>query len=404
MKNRSILGDVCRHFGIVVLGVILIVPQSVDAWGAALSRDGSSSMAILGGWIVRPDGTLEKDVAVVIQDGKVTRTCPAKDIQGLPIHKTGQNTVVCPGLIDLFSSVGAAGQNVETARVVDPGASALDAVDPLHEDFQVALQSGITAVMVAPAPNNLVSGTCACVRTFVHEGKLDVLERGSPLVFALGEGVWHEERPPTSRAGAIHTLRAVLADARKGKAHSLINAVAAAKLEGLIVCGSGQDVAAARGVLGNLSHSVAIVHTDDAIDIAAEVTGMRWPVVVGPYTYSSRRRVLLGAAALARSKVDVAFRGGFPESPPEALRITAALAVRYGMEPATARRAMTIAPAKIAGVAGRVGAIAPGRDADLVVFSGDPLRLDKVVLEVYVRGVRVYAAANQGALSMGERQ
>ena len=105
-----------------------------------------------------------------------------------------------------------------------------------------------------------------------------------------------------------------------------------------------------------------------------------------------------------RSKIDVAFRGGFPESPPEALRITAALAVRYGMEPAAARRAMTIAPAKIAGVAGRVGAIAPGRDGDLVVFSGDPLRLDKVVLEVYVRGVRVYDAVNQGALSTGERQ
>ncbi|UCG88887.1 MAG: amidohydrolase family protein [Gemmatimonadota bacterium] len=404
MRRRSVLGDVCRHLGIVVLGVILIVPQSVDAWDASLSSDGSSSIAILAGWIVRPDGTLEKDIAVVVQDGKVRRTCPAKDIQGLPLHKTGQHTVICPGLIDLFSSVGAAGQNVETAKVVDPDASALDAVDPLHKDFRVALQSGITAVMVAPTPNNLVSGTCACVRTFVHEGKLDVLERGSPLVFVLREGVWHEERPPTSRAGAIHMLRAVLADARKGKAHSLVNAVVAGRLKGLIVCRSGQDVAAARGVLGNLARSVAIVHTDDAIDLAVKAGDIHCPVVVGPYTYASSRRVLLGAAALARSKIDVAFRGSFPESPPEALRITAALAVRYGMEPAAARRAMTIAPAKIAGVAGRVGAIAPGRDADLVVFSGDPLRLDKVVLEVYVRGVRVYAAVNQGALSIGERQ
>ncbi len=56
---------------------------------------------------------------------------------------------------------------------------------------------------------------------------------------------------------------------------------------------------------------------------------------------------------------------------------------------------MTINAAKVAGVAGRVGAIAPDKDADLVVFSQDPLRPDAKVLEVYVRGVRVYSAADQ---------
>jgi imidazolonepropionase-like amidohydrolase len=56
---------------------------------------------------------------------------------------------------------------------------------------------------------------------------------------------------------------------------------------------------------------------------------------------------------------------------------------------------MTAVPAKVAGVSERVGTIAPGKDADLVVFSKDPLRLDAKVLEVYVRGVRVYCAAHQ---------
>jgi cytosine/adenosine deaminase-related metal-dependent hydrolase len=44
-----------------------------------------------------------------------------------------------------------------------------------------------------------------------------------------------------------------------------------------------------------------------------------------------------------------------------------------------------------------VGAIEAGHDADLVVFSGDPLRLDSRVMEVYIKGERVYAAPAKGA-------
>jgi imidazolonepropionase-like amidohydrolase len=44
----------------------------------------------------------------------------------------------------------------------------------------------------------------------------------------------------------------------------------------------------------------------------------------------------------------------------------------------------------VAGVADRVGVLAEGKDADVVVFSGDPLRLDSRVLEVYLRGEREY--------------
>jgi imidazolonepropionase-like amidohydrolase len=65
------------------------------------------------------------------------------------------------------------------------------------------------------------------------------------------------------------------------------------------------------------------------------------------------------------------------------------------MQPAAARRAITIAPAQTAGVADSIGSIVPGRDGDLVIFSNDPLRLDAKVLEVYVKGIRVYAAKNQ---------
>jgi imidazolonepropionase-like amidohydrolase len=73
------------------------------------------------------------------------------------------------------------------------------------------------------------------------------------------------------------------------------------------------------------------------------------------------------------------------------------------MDPAKARQAITTVPAKVAGLTGRIGAIAPDHDADLVVFSGDPLRLDVTVQEVYVRGVRVYTLAKRKR-SVGEER
>ena len=86
----------------------------------------------------------------------------------------------------------------------------------------------------------------------------------------------------------------------------------------------------------------------------------------------------------------VVFAGGSPGQGYDSLRLSAALAVRYGMDPADARLAITSRAAELAGVGDRVGSLRPGYDADLVVFSDDPLRLDARILEVYVSGVRVF--------------
>ncbi len=388
---------------IVGLIVALVVALPAGLCATALSADGSPSLTLIAGRIVQPDGTLKENVAVVVRAGKIKRVGPAAEAQGQRIRRFGPQSVVCPGLIDLFSSVGAVGQTVETAHFVDPDARAADAVDPRHGDLGLALRCGVTTAMVAPTPGNLVSGVCVSFRTFVDRGRLDVLRDDGPLVFALGDTVWRSDRPPTSRSGTLHRLRTVLDDARQGNAHPRINAVVAGRLDALIVCRSAHDVATARSALGNMFRRFGIVHTDDAVELAADLKGFGRPVVVGPYGFSSSRRVLLGAAALAESGVEVAFRGGLPQSAPDAMRITAALAVRHGMDPAAARRAITVAPAKVAGLADRIGSVSRGKDADLVVFSQDPLRLDANVLEVYIKGVRVYAAANRDTSPPGAR-
>ncbi len=392
-----------RRLGLIALAAALSLVWFAGPGTAAPPAQGTPPLTLLAGRVVRPNGTLKDHLAVLVQDGKIKSLGPADEAPGEQTRRFGPETVICPGLIDLFSSIGAVGQAVETASFIYPDARAVDAVDPRHPDFQQALRSGITAAIVAPAPGNLVSGVCVSFRTFVDGGKLDVLRDDGPLIFAVGEGVWREDRAPTSRAGALRELRTLLRKARQANAPPRINAGAAGQLDALVVCPTGHDVDTARRGLGGLFGRFGVVHTADALELVADLKGSRQPVVVGPYTFESSRRVLLGAATLAKSGVQVAFLGGFPESPPQGLRITAALAVRHGMDAAAARRAITIAPAKVAGLADRIGAIAPGKDADLVVFSRDPLRLDAEVLEVYVKGVRVYAAANQDPSPAGTR-
>src|SRR6185436_10684008 len=60
------------------------------------------------------------------------------------------------------------------------------------------------------------------------------------------------------------------------------------------------------------------------------------------------------------------------ESRPEGLLASVAFAVRFGATRAEALRGVTLTPAEILGVADRMGSLAAGKDADLVVLSGAP--------------------------------
>ena len=68
----------------------------------------------------------------------------------------------------------------------------------------------------------------------------------------------------------------------------------------------------------------------------------------------------------------------------------ATLAVKEGLDRETALRAVTINPAGIIGVADRLGSLSVGKDADVVVWSGDPLDVMSRAEVAYVGGREVY--------------
>jgi imidazolonepropionase-like amidohydrolase len=119
-------------------------------------------------------------------------------------------------------------------------------------------------------------------------------------------------------------------------------------------------------------------------------------VVIGPlFTSRSkvelRNRSLANPGRLAAAGVLIAITTDHPVVPINFLIHQASLAVKEGLDPETALQAVTINPARIIGVADRLGSLEPGKDADLVIWSGDPLDVTSRAERAYQDGREIYA-------------
>lgn len=114
------------------------------------------------------------------------------------------------------------------------------------------------------------------------------------------------------------------------------------------------------------------------------------PVIYAPLLLSGKDKDLKRPGKLAEAGVKLAFSSLAPRTSACDLRTSAIIATRYGLEPELALKGLTIHAAEILGIAERLGSIEKGKDADLVVFDGDPLELSSRVEAVIVSGQIVY--------------
>lgn len=374
----------------IVAGLVLA------SWSSAYGHGprGRTVRAVVGATHVAPDGSLVDAGVVRIRNDKIAAVEAEEGAGGAGDVDRYPGAVIAPGLIDLRSAIGAVGYQDESADPIDAGASAASALNAGHRDFRTAVSAGVTTVMITPAPVNLVCGVAVVVKTAGgHGGALEVLRDDGPLVFSLGPSVWRSEQAPTSDTGAAQLLRATMDRAAAGDGHACLLAFANGSLDAVVYCARPMDVRTAISTLADSNRTLSVMHTGDEVGLLEGLINHNVSLVAGPMGFAESARTLRATATASSAGVRVALAGAVPWASSDSLRMTAALAVRGGMSPAAARAAMSTTPAGIAGVADRVGAIKPGLDADLVVFSGDPLRLDSRVLAVYVNGSRVYRAA-----------
>jgi imidazolonepropionase-like amidohydrolase len=141
----------------------------------------------------------------------------------------------------------------------------------------------------------------------------------------------------------------------------------------------------------------SIIHCTDGAKVAKRLGDLHINAIVGPYLTDRSKPELSSQSAatpgiLAAAGVCVAITTDHPETPLKYLPLCASIAVKEGMDELSALAAITINPAKILEIEGRVGSITRGKDADIALWSGHPFELTSKPLSVYIKGKRVFNA------------
>jgi imidazolonepropionase-like amidohydrolase len=287
------------------------------------------------------------------------------------------------GLIALHAYSGAPAEMRDPTRAVMPEAEIAYAFNPEHYDFSDAVKAGITTLVLTPMPQSLVGGVGAVVKT--ASGRVLIKDAELSLGFSA-ESLSHS-RFPTSYSGATAELERLFE-----KPEGNFAKAASGKLPVYFETESREDVLRAVDFATRHKLIGAITGADWAGELAQEIKPSHLAVICGPLDVGEPRRAIKSVLALAEAGITFGFGLDTPWKHPAQLRLGAALCVREGLAYGAAWKALTSNAAQIAGVSDHVGRLERGMDADIVLWSGDPLDLSSAVQVVFVDGVRVYGA------------
>ena len=327
---------------------------------------------------------------------------------------------VLPGFIDAHTHLGVqeeaegwAGQdgNERTGPVM-AHVRALDAINPADMGFRDAVAGGVLTVGVTPGSANPVGGQFAAVRCWGRTVDEMALKAPAGLKAALGENPRHtsevSRENPQTRLGIAATIRSAFTDALNYKARLAGSESAGRDLraEALLMvldreiplrqhCHRADDIATALRLAGEFGYQLVIEHGTEAYLLAGQIAGAGVRVVSGPLLTARtkpevRNRSLATPGRLAAAGVTIALTTDHPVVPAGFLVHQATLAVKEGLDRDTALRAITITPAEILGCADVTGTLEPGKSADVVIWSGDPLHFMSRAERAFIAGQEIY--------------
>ncbi|MBX3465071.1 MAG: amidohydrolase family protein [Planctomycetes bacterium] len=394
---------------------------------AALAAQGQAT-AYLGARILPGGGPPIENGVLVVAGGKIV----AVGGQGTAVP-AGAATVDCagrtitPGLIDASFRGGAALADLnEQGEEVTPHLRALDCLDPDDPAFARALAAGVTTVHVMPGTRNVIGGLGCVVKTAGAEPAARVLKDAASLRIVMGaepsmgnrairggrvDSIYY--RRPTTRMGVVWEVRKAFHDARQALEQSVgaapsppspgrevLARVLRGELTAYTTARSEQDIRTALRIAAEFGYQTVIDEAQDAYVVADELAAAKVtvllgapsaPQVAGPGSADGAEPRYATARLLAERGIPFVITTGSNFAALDLVR-EAMFAARNGMSVAQALDAVTIAPARLLGIDGRTGSLAPGKDADFVVWSHDPLDPAAVAESVHIDGNPVPAS------------
>lgn len=329
--------------------------------------------------IVAADGSLQKDMAVVIKDGKIVEVAANPSASGAEVRLSG---VLAPGMVDGFTGRGADRFLTEQSAAATPELRAADGLDLDHPAWQALLERGVTTVHITPDPTNVLSGWGAVVSVAGANREQRVLNSASRQIASLLQSSVSDNRiGPTSVAGAIERLN-----------QSLVITETRSHVPSMwFFVENSEGVRAVDDILeGSKTSNARLVLWGDVASYGGVVAGQ----LVGIPTFGNgmvaRRAETWKRLHKAGTQFAFGSRGGSGEW--NSLRTSAMSLARFIGDPAAAWQAVTSNPAKMLGLEKELGTIAAGQRADLVLWSAHPLDAAARVQSVMIGGNTVYRA------------
>ena len=344
--------------------------------------------------------TVENGVITAVEEGSPSDCCD-NDIDG-------RGMTLYPGFIDAHTHMGltSAGVGIEGEDLNEefdpctPQLRIIDGINPIDHSFEMARQAGVTTVIVSPGSTNPIAGSIAAVKTAGKRiDKMVIKTVGMKL--ALGENpkltyMDHEQSPATRMAVAsiirdnLYKAQRYMQDIEQAESESDLPDYDSA-MEALLPllrreikahfhCHRADDIFTAVRIANEFDLDYTLIHCTDGHIIAEELADEKVSCVVGPVICDRCKREMAGltpdnAAVLKSNGLEVAVCTDHSEVPIEYLPISVGICIKHGLSFYDGLKAVTCTPAKIAGIFDKTGSVEVGKDADLVLFEGNPFEV-----------------------------
>lgn len=360
---------------------------------------------------------------ILLADGKIAAigsglTAPADaavfDADGLEVY---------PGFVDAHTHIGLDGYGIgyegcdynEMNDIWTPQLRAIDGINPRDPSLADARRAGVTCVCTGPGSANVLGGTFLAMKTVGDRVDKMVVRDPVAMKCAFGENPkrCYRDKCDSTRMSTAAFLRGALMQARdygarKQAANGDITKMPAynQKLEALLPvlareiplkahAHQANDIFTALRIAREFNLRLTLEHVTEGHLIADELAGEKdVPMAVGPsLTFASKfelqNKSWSTPAVLTAAGCHVSIITDSSVIPQQYLPLCAGMAIKAGMDPFDALKAITLNPAEHIGVADRVGSLEVGKDADLVITAGSPFEVLTEVKAVFIDGVRI---------------
>lgn len=353
------------------------------------------------------------------KDLPVPEGCRVVDASGLRVY---------PGFVDAHCHLGLDGYGIgfegqdynEMNDIVAPELQAIDSIYPQDETLHMAAEAGVTCVGTGPGSANVLGGTFAAIKTVGVRVDDMVVKKAVAMKCAFGENPKrvYKDKNNYARMSTASKLRVMLRKAQEYQARLqaagedvLRRPAYDPKLEALLPVINREiplkahahrldDIFTSIRIAKEFGVKLTLEHCTEGHLAPEEIAKEGFPAAVGPsLTHASkfelRNKTFATPGILCRAGVQVSIITDSPVIPEQYLPLCAGLAVKAGMDPYEAMKAITINPAKHLGIEDRVGSLEAGKDADMVLADGCPMEVSTRICRVFINGEEVEKGSHE---------